>query len=133
MFSRSLFEDNFIRLLTKDIDDITIVRGEIDTDNSLDNLPTPLLNFYLRPKLHHPATAHFNYAFTIYLRDREYDYQYKILGDLRRFIMKYGNPTESKEIGITPGSVFSFSDIIHRGKRGDYHTVSGEFLLNIKR
>ena len=47
--------------------------------------------------------------------------------------MKYGNPTESQEIGITPGSVFSFSDIIHRGKRGDYHTVSGEFLLNIKR
>ena len=113
MFSRSLFESNFIRLLNKYIDDITIVRGEIDTDNSLDNLPTPLLNFYLRPKLHHPATAHFNYAFTIYLRDGEYDSQYKILGDLRRFIMKDRNPTEIKEISITPGSVFSFSDIIH--------------------
>lgn len=133
MFNRSLFESSFIRLFNKDIDGITIVRGEIDTDNGLDNLPTPLLNFYLCPKLHHSATAHFNYAFTIYLRDGEDDSQYKILGDLRRFIMKHRNPTESKEIGITPGSVFfSFSDIIDRGRKGYYYTVSGEFRLNLR-
>ena len=72
------------------------------------------------------------YAFTIYLRIDQEDLQYKILGSLRRFIMKDRNTDEVQDLGITPGSIFYFSDDIVRDSQGNYYTVSGEFLLNVR-
>lgn len=132
MFDRLLFEHSFIRLLHKDIEGITIVNDRITNLHTISQLPTPIFNFYPYPKLTHPSTAHFNYAFTIYLLLEEEDLQYKILGSLRRFIMKDRNTDEFLDLGITPGSIFYFSDTIVRVRKGNYYTVSGEFLLNAR-